>query len=491
MGLSRNNDAVSKVAFRIAAVWFCLSLAVICASIATRTPWCDEGTYADPAASLATRGTLGSTVLGEHTVIHLPEVHKYTYWIPPFYPAALAAVFKLFGVGIFPMRAFSLVCALLALAAWYVVGTRLAKSQAVGLLASAVVALDFVFIQISANGRPDAMVLGCGLAGLAAYLTLRERNVTQALLAGCTLCALSAYTHPTGVMFVCDLVLLIAIFDRKRLRPIHALYAVLPCVLIGLLWLRYIFEAPEVFRAQFGTQIGFHSADRLSRATAVITDLYHRYFQPYYGELRGLHRLKILGLLFYVAAFLGLLLSPRLRARPAGRTALALAVANYLVLAVADQRHYAHYLVGVFAPVALACAIWIADKFETRSAGRWVAVSLLAVSGAVSVGGHGVKILANGYGNEFLPVIAQIKPITDRGGNVVAGAEIAFGVGFRPNVIDDSRLGTDLPSPPEAIVLDRYNLLESARDRRPFLATYQRVFVSRSFALYKPRDRQK
>jgi 4-amino-4-deoxy-L-arabinose transferase-like glycosyltransferase len=474
----------------IATVSLCLSLLVISASIATRTPWWDEGVYADPAVSLATNGRLGSTVLGEHAAdVYRPYLHQYTYWIAPFYPVALAAIFKIFGVGVFAMRSFSLFCALLALAGWYFIGKHLGNGRTTGLLASAVLALDFAFLQMSANGRPDAMVLGCGSVGLAAYLALRERNLTNALLAGGTFCALAVGTHPSGAIFVCDLVLLIGLLDRRRLRLVHALYTLLPFLVIGIAWLSYIVQAPEIFRAQFANQIRFRTASHGSRVLATITDCYHRYFYYYYSTQSGFGRLKIVGLVFYVAAFAGVLLRPGLRSREGVRAALVLTVANYCLLANLDRQEFPLYFFTVFAPFALVGAIWVADALESGAVRRWVAVSLMAASWGVSVSGHGVKILANGYKNEFLPVIERVKPIVDRGDNIVAGSEIAFGVGFRGNVIDDNWLGSGLEAPPEAIVFNLYDLLESEQGRKAALSDYQEVLSNKSFTLYARRSR--
>ncbi len=486
--VSPPSKAVSPIVKWIAAVAFCVSLAITCASIVTRTPWSDEGVYADPAVSLVTHGGLGSTVLGEHTVMYLPGVHRYTYWIPPFYEAGVAAAFKVFGVGIVPMRGFSLLCGALALAAWCLIGRRLAANWTVGLLAGAVLALDFAFLNISANGRPDAMVLGFGSAGLAAYLTLRERNLTWALLGGWTLCALSACTHPSGAIFVCDLLLLIGLLDLRRIRPVHAVWALLPFVVLGMVWLSYVMQAPEIFRTQFGNQIRSRTTSNGSRMMATITDFYYRYCGYYYRGMTGYQRLKIVGLLLYVVAFAGVSLSSRLRSRTGVRAALVLAVANYCLLANLDRQQFPHYLVTVFAPLSLVAAIWVGDALENGSTLRWIAGSLLAASFAVSVCGHGVKILANGYKNEFLPVIERVKPITDRGGTIVAGSEIAFGVGFRPNVIDDLGLGADLVEPPEAIVFNIYDLSESKVNLKEVLARYQKVLSSPNFTLYERRN---
>jgi 4-amino-4-deoxy-L-arabinose transferase-like glycosyltransferase len=469
----------------IAGVFLCLSGIVIGASIATRTPWWDEGTYADPAVSLLTKGTLGSTVSGEYTDRYLFRIHDYTYWAPPFYAAGLAAAFRAMGVGVFSMRIYSFAWGLLALVAWYVVGRRLGGSRAIGLLASAVLALDFTFLQVSANGRPDAMVLGCGSLGLAAYLVLREKNLARALLVGWTFGALAVFTHPSGIMPACDLLLLIALLDLRRLRPVHAICALLPFLVLGTVWLSYILQAPEVFRQQWASQIGVRTVTGGSRILDTVTDVYRRYFRYYYWALHGADRLKILIFAFYGAGFLGVLLTRRLRSRAGVRAAVLLAVTNYCVLANLDRPAFPHYMVMVFAPFAPICAFWIADALENGRALRWTALGLLAISAGVSVGGHGAKILANGYKNEFLPVLARIKPITDRGGVVVAGSEFAFGVGFRSNLTDDRRLGANLAQPPEAIVFNNYDLLESQLGPQAVRAGFQKALQNKNFALYE------
>jgi 4-amino-4-deoxy-L-arabinose transferase-like glycosyltransferase len=469
----------------IAGVFLCVSVIVIGASIATRTPWWDEGGYADPAVSLVTKGRLGSTVFSEYTDKYLARVHDYTYWMPPFYPAGVAVAFRALGVGVFSIRIYSFAWGLVALVGWYLVGRRLGGSQAIGLLASAVLAMDFTFLQVSANGRPDTMVLGCGSLGLGAYLVLREKNLGRALLAGWTFGALAVCTHPSGAMLACDLLLLIALLDLRRLRPIHAICALLPFLVLGTIWLSYILQAPEVFRQQWASQIGARTITGGSRILDTFTDVYRRYFHYYYGRLHGIERLKILALVFYGAGFLGVLLTRRLRSRAGVRAALALAVTNYCVLANLDRPAFPHYMVMVFAPFALICALWIADALENGRALRWIALGLLALSAGVSVGGHGVKILANGYKNEYLPVLARIKPITDRGGVVVAGSEFAFGVGFRSNLTDDGRLGADLAKPPEAIVFNNYDLLESQLGLQAVLAGFQKALQNKSFALYE------
>jgi hypothetical protein len=295
-------------------------------------------------------------------------------------------------------------------------------------------------------------------------------------------------THPSGAIFVCDLLLLIGLLDRRRIRPVHALYALLPFLVVGIAWLSYILQAPEIFRAQFGNQIRFRTAGQGSRVLATITDVYHRYFYYYYSTQSGFGRMKIVGLVFYVAAFAGVLLKAGLRSREGVRAALVLAVANYCLLANLDRQEFPHYFFTVFAPFALVGAIWIADALESGFAPRWIALSLLAASWGASVCGHGSKILANGYKNEFLPVIERVKPIVDRGDNIVAGSEIAFGVGFRRNVIDENLLGSGLAAPPEAIVFNLYDLLEPELGGKAALSDYQEVLSNKSFGLYSRRS---
>src|ERR1700682_140682 len=87
----------------ICAVLIFLALAI--GTALTSRPITDEGLFADPAYTLATKGYMGSPALRDNA--HLLRIEERTYWIFPLDPVLQAAWYRLFGVGLFAMRSLS------------------------------------------------------------------------------------------------------------------------------------------------------------------------------------------------------------------------------------------------------------------------------------------------------------------------------------------------------------------------------------------------
>jgi hypothetical protein len=139
----------------------------------------------------------------------------------------------------------------------------------------------------------------------------------------------------------------------------------------------------------------------------------------------------------------------------------------------------------VLAPCALVAAIWMGDAIETRSPVRWLALGLFAASLAVSVSGHGAKIAANSYREEFQRLVQRIRPLIGERGYIIAGSEFAFGFGFTPRVRDDIRLGTDMPEAPRAIVFNQFDLPESRFGSQAVALGYHPTERTKNFVLYE------
>src|SRR4051812_35641174 len=73
----------------------------------TRSPWWDEGLFADVAVHFRKFGTLGSSVLASHSYLDLPEVDRYTYWHFPLYPLSLGTWFHFAPITVQSMRMYS------------------------------------------------------------------------------------------------------------------------------------------------------------------------------------------------------------------------------------------------------------------------------------------------------------------------------------------------------------------------------------------------
>ncbi len=148
-------------------------------SAATKSPEIDEGFFANPAFNLATRGFMGTTVL-EDEGSALKGIRERTYWIPPLHLVLQAGWYKVVGFGLVQLRAVSILWGLVALGAWFLIMRQLSGERSVGLLTAGLLALDYTFVAVASLGRMDMMCAALGFAGLAAYVTLRERDLRAA-----------------------------------------------------------------------------------------------------------------------------------------------------------------------------------------------------------------------------------------------------------------------------------------------------------------------
>src|SRR5436309_2288758 len=83
-------------------------------------------------------------------------------------------------------------------------------------LTAALLAVDYSFVMGASFGCMDLMCAALGFAGLAAYLSLREKHFAWAVLVSHTLVAASGLTHFMGILHFAGLVFLTLYFDRRR-----------------------------------------------------------------------------------------------------------------------------------------------------------------------------------------------------------------------------------------------------------------------------------
>ena len=195
------------------------------ALIATKRPWVDEAWFTAPALDLITRGRFGTLLLdpnGSHLRLYNPAsvllgIDHVTFWVMPLHLLQLAAWGRLFGFSVFSMRMPSFFSGGAAIYSTGVIVRRLYGGGMAPILAMLVLAADFGFLNGAADVRMDMTCASLGLAAVAVYLSLRERDLGRALVFAHALAGLALFTHPNGVFASANLVVLMFLLDRKRL----------------------------------------------------------------------------------------------------------------------------------------------------------------------------------------------------------------------------------------------------------------------------------
>lgn len=425
-------------------------------SIFTKLPWVDEGVFASPAYNLISKGYMGTTAM-ETAGTPWQGIERHTYWIVPLHMLAQAGWYDLFGFGLFSMRALSAVWGLAALAALYSVALRLSGDRAVAALAAALIALDCSFIATASSGRMDMMNAALGMAGLAAYLSLRERHLPVAVLAGHSLVCASGLSHPNGILYFASLLFLTIYFDRRRISWRHWALAAVPYCAGALAWGLYILQDPSSFFAQFAGNM--RSGGRLSYLGApwagVWNDLVVRYL-GYFGLSPGataLSRLKLVIPLAHAVGLAGLLSVAALRRQAGYRALLGVAALHFAMLSVYDGQKLPYYLIHTVPLLDAILAVWIVSTWAKRTIPRPLLGALLAAFLGVQILTSVQRIRQNPYRTSYLPAVSFLQKNAGRPVLIMGSAALDFGLGFEGAAIDDPRLGYYSGKSPDFIVV--------------------------------------
>lgn len=485
------------------AVMIALFLAFVAVSFVTKSPWWDEGWCASPAFNLITRGTMGTSFVAPNGWLH--GLDRHTYLIPPLYIVGLAGWFKLVGFGLLRMRAFSTVWALLAFTAWWSIARRL-FGQGVALLALALLATDYVFVSMATEGRLDMMSTALGASAWAAYLALRERSLTRAILAAAALAAASALTHPCGALFTGGALVLVLTYDRRRLEWRHLAVAVLPYVFGGLAWGLYALQDPGDFMSQFGGNVS-HRVQVATPFHAIREEL-NRYVRAYaYGpvwaqnafnlQVRPVRAWPLLVPVTFAVVLVWGAVRRELRADRGHRALLIIALMGIVFLTFFESnKRYYHllYVVPVF--VALLASTVARERRRGPRVARALAAGL-AVFVAVNVALVVRPMVYDTFHTSYIPMIRFLRSHADHDALVMGSSELAFGLGFDARLIDDYTLGYYGGPTPDWIVINaRYH--ERLRDPnepapiRAFmeqrLAAYRQVYDVGRYVVYAKRE---
>ncbi len=472
----------------------------------TLRPRADEGFFASPALNLATTGSMGTLVLEGHHQF-MKDIHQYTYWITPLHFLAQAAWYKVFGFSMFSMRTLSIAFALAALGAWFLIVRRISGRDGLAVFTVALIGLDYNFAMGGSSGRMDMMAAGLGFSAFAAYLLLRERRFTAAVVIANTLVCAAGLTHPVaGYLYFSGLVLLTLYYDRARLRWQHLAFAALP-YLAGLGgWGLYILKDPSAFLVQFGTNTTMKG--RLTGLTApwlgIVHEVLDRYLVsfglgPHSISNRGPIYLKFLILVWFVAGLIGAVATREIRANKGYRALMLLAGLFFLLLSVLDGQKAYYYLIHIFPFYAALAAAFVFRLWDRRLAPRWMVSAAVAGVLVLQIGAIVLRCREDTYRRTYDPVIAFLQRTLKPGDTVIASASLGFGLRFPRTLIDDVRLGYYTGRRPNYIVInEEYYLVfcdyqHSEPEFYRFIAArlareYERIYDRDGYQVYALRE---
>jgi 4-amino-4-deoxy-L-arabinose transferase-like glycosyltransferase len=457
---------------------FYLALAI--GRTVTDSPGCDEGWFASPALNLATNSHMGTTVIEESNLGMTTGIHRFTYWIMPLNVLTQAAWYKVFGFGLFSMRSISIISGLLALAAWLSIMQSLSGDRKVTIVALVLIALDFAFIRSASSGRMDMMSAALNFAAFAAYLRLRDRNLTLAILVSQTLVVASGLTHPNGFLGFIGLVFITLYFDRRSLRWRHVLLAVAPYAVGLVAYGLYVGHDPDLFI----TQLGGNGGGRLWGVTNPWGALKLEIAERYLGlSGAGPNYLKISLIVAYALGIGGAMFTREIRQHKGFRALMIIIILFFTYLTLFEGTKLYLYMVHITPLYAVLLAAWISWCWRTRSAPRWIiapafcGLILLHLTGSIYV------VLRNSYQNSYLPAISFLNQHSDQNTLIMGTAEMSFGLKFPETLLDDKWLGHNTGRTPDFIVEDtRYEQEQLwAQTRRPEIYEHVRTLLTRQY----------
>lgn len=429
--------------------WLIVALALslfLLGSITTalhRTPWADEGWFADPAYNLAHHDRLGTTNL-EPTIARLTRIDQHTYWVMPLFLLGQGIWYEFVQPTVLGTRMYTTMWALLALAAFSLILRHLVPEKRPGVIGFGVLLLatDYIFINNSAFARPDMMCCSLGLIGIASYVQFRTKQLAAALVAGNAFVALSGLTHPNGLLHFAGLWFLVLWSDRRRIRFSHLLLAAVPYLVCGAAYGWYIRQDTEAFRDQMlaNGRDNDRLAISLNPLTLLAREFRLRYVPAFGWQTGGLARLKALVLLSYLVAAGSAALNKRLRSEPGVRPLLLLLALYFAIQCVFNQKldYYLVHIIWIY--VALLAVffdwLWQARRVTRPWIGVWVATLI-----AVQVGGICLKARLRSYHESESAAFQYIRQNYPHARLIFGSAANLFDMNFDPVLMDDPYLG--------------------------------------------------
>jgi hypothetical protein len=347
-------------------------------------------------------------------------------------------------------------------------------------------AVDFTFVLAASWGRMDMMAAALGSAGLAAFLSLRERHLIRAILVSQSCVAGAGLSHPVALGYFAGLAALTLYSDWRRIRLPHVMAACVPYLVGAAGWGLYISQAPRDFIAQFGGNAAARWMPLTDPAALFRGQILERYWYMFgmAPDTRGLSHLKILILAAYAAGILGALWNREIRRHAGYRTLLVTGGVTILaMMAVDGEPHYfylIHFVLWLIAFTAIA-GVWYWDR---RSVPRWALVAVLALVVLVQLATTGRRVSQRAYSTIYLATTDYLKQHAKSQNIIMGSSELAFELGYADNLVDDHRLGFRSGKRPDFIVIDNNHYAEyiaQYEQREPDTYRYIHDMMAREF----------
>jgi hypothetical protein len=475
---------------------------------AVKSPWSDEGWFANPAYNLAFRGFMGTDVLepsGHYLNAYLTGIHEHTYVVPPIHLLELAAWFRLFGFSLMAARSLSILWGAVALMALFALVSKL-TNQAVGVLAVALAACDFPLLWGAADTRMDVPCMATCLSALALYVWFRVDRFPLAFLLANSLFAVAFLMHPNALIAFCAFGFLVLSQDRQRLSWGLLSMASTPYLLGLAAWSIYILDAPTDFKIQFlANAAGRHSV-RLNGIVqpwmAIWYEVIVRYlsFYGFYAVwVSGRMSIWMLGVPFVYCLSIASLCASR---RPPGSGdrlraggLLSLLAVYFLAMSFLIGFKAQGYLVYILPLYDAVLAFWFLRCRRGSPGVRRLAMGAVAFFLGVNWYMIGLKIWENSYRNEYVACVNYIRPLAKGGQTVYAISALGFDLPYSA-FVDDGRLGFFTHRKADIILLDRSysQWLELFQREEPavysyiqnlFAHEYRMAFQSGTYKVYQ------
>jgi len=459
--------------------WLCAAVffLITVARCWNNLPSCDEGWFFDPIYNWITNGHTGISVI-ESRGFPWEGIERYQFWQPPFYMVLYLGWVKLAGQSIMAFRGLSVVAGLFVLLWWYLLLRKFEVPPPVRSLAMVLIAIDYPLGRAGSNGRMDLPAAALGLGAVTAYLLLRERRFTWAIILSQTLVVCGGLTHPMGGLpYIALLTYFFVTYrDYRRIRWFHVAIAATPYIAGAIGWGLYIANDPELFRKVFWGSNAAGRVNGLNLFATTKSEILGRYLMPFGLNATSLAlRSRLLIPVAYLGAAAAVWLTPAVRRLPFLRPFLAMWSIVFLTLMFFDSLRNGVYL-GHITPLYEIFMATIAWWLWTSV--RWSRSLLLAVGLAVftlQFGGSLYLIFTSPYRTQYLPMIDFVRTHAKADDRIVVSAEGGYGLGF-DRIHDDIALGYYVDKKPDVIIIDdRYWVyIQGNRTKDPRLYAFLR-----------------